>query len=58
MKLTYAWFANGVKIKKAKKKTYKVKAKDAGKQITVRVIGSCPGYNKAFAFSLATTIAS
>ncbi|WP_142110939.1 hypothetical protein [Rarobacter incanus] len=44
VKLTYRWYANKKRIKGATKKTLRIKAKQHGKKITVRVVGKKPGY--------------
>ncbi|GAA5107169.1 hypothetical protein GCM10023339_04860 [Alloalcanivorax gelatiniphagus] len=47
VKIRYQWLKNGKKIKGAKKATYRVRAKDRGKKITVRVTTKAKGYEKA-----------
>ncbi|MCY4728512.1 M12 family metallo-peptidase [Nocardioides sp. STR2] len=47
----YQWLKNGKKIKGAKKATYRVRAKDRGKKISVRVTAKKSGYEKARASS-------
>lgn len=47
VKVRYQWFKNGKKIKGAKKATYRVRGKDRGKKITVRVTVKAKGYDKA-----------
>jgi len=43
-KITYSWLANGKKIKGATKKTFKIKAKQAGKKLSVVVTQKYFGY--------------
>jgi len=45
-KVTYAWYANGKKIKGAKGKSLKLTGTLAGKKITVKVTGKLTGYEK------------
>lgn len=52
--LRYQWYANGKKISKATKSTYKVASKDKGKKITVVVTGSKTGYTTVAKKSKAT----
>ena len=47
VKVRYQWLKNGKKIKGAKKATYRVRAKDRGKKISVRVTAKKKGYEKA-----------
>ena len=47
VKVRYQWLKNGKKIKGAKKATYRVRGKDRGKKITVRVTVKAKGYDKA-----------
>ena len=47
VKVRYQWLKNGKKIKGAKKATYRVRAKDRGKKISVRVTARKKGYDKA-----------
>lgn len=47
VKVRYQWLKNGMKIKGAKKATYRVRAKDRGKKISVRVTARKKGYEKA-----------
>lgn len=42
--LRYQWYANGKKISKATKSSYKIASKYKGKKITVIVTGSKTGY--------------
>lgn len=42
--MTYQWFADGKKIRKAKESSYTLVARDAGKQIMVRVVGAKESY--------------
>ena len=42
--LSYQWYRNGKAIKKAKKKSYKLTAKDRGKRISVKVTAKKSGY--------------
>jgi hypothetical protein len=42
--MSYQWFSNGRAIKRATRDSYVVSSKDVGKKISVRVIGSRPGY--------------
>ncbi|GAA2248957.1 hypothetical protein GCM10010401_23500 [Rarobacter faecitabidus] len=44
LKYSYQWYRNGKKIKKAKKKSYKLTSKDRGKKITVKVTAKKAGY--------------
>ena len=48
---TYQWLRNGKAISGATGVKYKLKNKDKGKKISVRVTGSKPGYNSASATS-------
>lgn len=43
-KFTYQWYRSGKAISGAKSSSYKLKAADAGKRMTVRVTGSQAGY--------------
>lgn len=43
--VTYQWYRNGTKIKKATKSTYKLTKADRGKRITVKVTGKKRGYH-------------
>jgi hypothetical protein len=56
VKYTYQWLRNGKAIKKAKKATYKLTAKDKGKKISVKVTGTAEGYTKATIKSKATKV--
>jgi hypothetical protein len=47
VKVRYQWLKNGNKIKGARKATYRVRAKDRGKKISVRVTARKKGYEKA-----------
>jgi hypothetical protein len=47
VKVRYQWLKNGKKIKGAKKATYRLRAKDRGKKISVRVTTKKKGYEKA-----------
>ncbi|WP_322920348.1 M12 family metallo-peptidase [Nocardioides renjunii] len=47
VKVRYQWLKNGKKIKGAKKSTYRVRAKDRGKKISVKVTVKAKGYDKA-----------
>ena len=47
VKVRYQWLKNGKKIKGAKKATYRVRAKDRGKKISVRVTAKKKAYEKA-----------
>jgi hypothetical protein len=47
VKVRYQWLKNGKKIKGAKKATYRVRAKDRGKKISVRVTAKKKAYDKA-----------
>lgn len=42
--LTYRWYADGEVIAGARAKTYRIKAGDRGRRLTVRVTGAKPGY--------------
>jgi hypothetical protein len=42
--MSYQWFSDGRAIKRATRYSYVVSSKDVGKKISVRVIGSRPGY--------------
>ncbi|MDR3201990.1 MAG: FIVAR domain-containing protein, partial [Bifidobacteriaceae bacterium] len=53
---TYRWYANGQAIAKATKASYKVKAADAGKKITVKVTAKKAGYAKAARSSKAVKV--
>lgn len=53
--LSYQWKRNGVAIKGATKSTYKLKAADHGKRITVTVTGKKSGYATTSRTSAATT---
>ncbi|WP_205471127.1 ELWxxDGT repeat protein [Nocardioides sp. SYSU D00038] len=50
-KLTYKWLRNGKPIAGANGKTYKLKSKDKGKKIKVRVTGSLAGHEGAVRYS-------
>ena len=45
--MRYQWFKNGKKIKGAKKSAYRVRAKDRGKKIYVKVTIKKKSYQKA-----------
>ena len=47
VKVRYQWLKNGKLIKGAKKATYRLRAKDRGKKIAVRVTTKKKGYEKA-----------
>ncbi|MQW77304.1 hypothetical protein GHK92_15630 [Nocardioides sp. dk4132] len=47
VKLTYRWLRDGKVIAGSQQKTYVVKRADVGHRISVRVIGTRPGYAKA-----------
>jgi len=47
VKFSYQWLRNGKKISKATKRTYKLKKKDLGKRISVRVTVKKAGYKNA-----------
>ncbi|WP_210439091.1 reprolysin-like metallopeptidase [Nocardioides xinjiangensis] len=47
VKVRYQWLKNGKKIKGARKAAYRVRAKDRGKKISVRVTTKATGYEKA-----------
>lgn len=47
VKVRYQWLKNGKKIKGAKKATYRVRAQDRGKQISVKVTVKATGYETA-----------
>ena len=49
--LTYQWLRNGVPIAGATGSKYKLKNKDKGKKISVRVTGAKAGYTSATATS-------
>ncbi|WP_162799325.1 hypothetical protein [Nocardioides sp. 616] len=48
-KVKIQWFANGKKIKKATKATFKITGKYAGKKIHATVTATAPGYKKVVA---------
>lgn len=52
--LRYQWYANGKKISKATKSSYKIAKKYKGKKITVKVTGSKVGYTTVAKTSKAT----
>jgi hypothetical protein len=47
VKVRYQWLKNGKKIKGARKATYRLRARDRGKKISVRVTTTKKGYEKA-----------
>ncbi len=53
-KFSYQWYANGVKINKATKSTFTLKAAQKGKKITVVVTGKKSGYATVAKTSKAT----
>ncbi|HEX7738673.1 MAG TPA: hypothetical protein VF426_03385 [Marmoricola sp.] len=53
-RLTYSWYANGKRIKKATKPSLKLTKAMKGKRITVRVTGTKPGYATVSRTSRAT----
>ncbi|MDR1790851.1 MAG: hypothetical protein LBR20_04225 [Propionibacteriaceae bacterium] len=58
VKKKYQWYRNGKKIKGATKATYKLKAADAGKRITVKLTASRAGYKSVSKISKAVKIAA
>jgi hypothetical protein len=56
--MTYQWFADGKKIRKARSSSYTLVARDAGKQIMVRVVGAKESYVTTMRESEPTTTVS
>ncbi|MFV0432859.1 MAG: choice-of-anchor M domain-containing protein [Leucobacter sp.] len=55
-KLSYQWYANGKKISKATKSSYRIAKKYRGERITVRVTGKQAGYSTAHKTSSAKQV--
>ena len=55
-KVSYQWKRNGKKISGAKKSSYKVKAADKGKRISVTVTGKASGYKSKSVTSSSTAV--
>lgn len=53
--IRYQWYRSGKAIPGATRATYRLTAADAGKTVTVRVVGSKSGYASATKTSIATT---